>query len=266
MSTTRVNAAELERLRDEVTERDLAVLRSLELLHLATGQMLLRLHWPSASDADARAARRTLKRLVDWRLVARLERRLGGLGRGSDSYTYALDVAGQRLLHLGGTPRRPHLPGQPMWRHVLLVSEVYTRLVEGTRGTERSLTVWQSEPSSWRRYGGAYNEPLVLKPDAFAQIEGGGYADVSFVEADTGSQSTSVIRAKAEAYRRYSSTGIEQAAQGGVFPRVVFVTTTDARRQRLVDVLGTQPAEAWRLFRVGTVDETAALLDPEVTP
>jgi hypothetical protein len=103
----------------------------------------------------------------------------------------------------------------------------------------------------------------VLKPDAFAQIEGGGYADVSFVEADTGSQSTSVIRAKAEAYRRYAATGIEQAAQGGVFPQVVFVTTTDARRQRLVDVLGTHPAETWGLFRVGTVDETAVLFDPE---
>jgi hypothetical protein len=266
MSGQRVSRVRLERLSTELTGRDWAIVEMLGRVHLATGSQIGRVHWPDASPAAERAARRTLKRLTDWRVLARLERRMGGLGRGSVSWTYALDVAGQRLAGRLDGARRPHLPRPSMWAHAVTVSEVYTRLSEALRQSPAFLGAWQGEPQSWRRYAGQYGEPQIIKPDAAVRIDGQDYADLFFLEIDTGSQSRTVVARKLAAYRAYAATGAEQAAEG-VFPKVMLLTTTAERHAVLVDVLGGQPPESWPLFAAGTVDDTGRLLLlPEVTP
>ncbi len=261
MSTTcRISYERLTRLEGELTQRDRAILETVARLHLVTGQHLLRVHWPEPSPADERAARRTLQRLTRWRVLARLERRMGGLGRGSTSWTYALDVAGQRLMAAGGRDaRRPHLPRPAMWQHALTVSEVYTRLVEATRGTQQRLSRWQGEPDSWRRFAGPYGEPLLVKPDAYVEVTGPDFADLYFLEIDTGSQSRPVIRRKLDAYRRYAASGIEQATEG-VFPRVVFLTPEADRHALLIDLLGELPSDVWPLFTAGLVSDSGRML------
>jgi len=265
MSTRRISHERLQHLAAELPPRDRSILQMVATLHLVTGSQLVRVHWPAASDADLRAARRTLLRLAQWRVLARLDRRLGGLGRGSDSWTYAVDTAGQRLLASESrtVARRPHLPRPAFWAHALTASEVYTRLVEATRGTPRSLTQWQGEPEAWRRFAGPYGEQLLLKPDAFVELDDASFTDLYLVEIDTGSQSRPVIRAKLNSYLKYAASGQEQAAQGGVFPRVVFLTTTLPRHGLLVDLLGELPPEHWPLFAVGLVADAPRLLGGE---
>lgn len=260
MKATRINLSGLEGLERELDERDRAVIDMLGRLKLSTGNQLRRAHWPSDTPAHRRATRRTLQRLTDWRVIARLDRRLGGLGRGSDSYTYALDVAGQRLLR-GNGGRRPRLPRPAMWTHALAVTEVYVRLVEALRDTDAALAEWQGEPDSWRRFSGAAGEQLVIKPDAGVRIQGRGYSDAFFIEVDTGSQSRTVIKQKLAAYRRYAASGAEQIA-AGVFPQVVFLTTSPERHAVLIDVVGAEPPDSWPLFAVGLVADCAALLLP----
>ncbi len=262
MSTRRISHERLQTIASELTARDRAIVETVARLHLVTGSQLVRLHWPDASDADLRAARRTLVRLTRWRVLARLERRLGGLGRGSTSWTYALDTAGQRLLadERGTAARRPHLPRPAQWQHALTVSEVYTLLAEATHGTAATIARWDGEPSSWRRYTGPFGEPLLLKPDAFVELDHPNFSDLFFLEIDTGSQSRPVIRSKLDAYRRYAASGIEQAAQGGVFPRVYFLTTSEQRHDVLVDLLGELDPELWPLFGAGLVPDAARLL------
>jgi len=136
------------------------------------------------------------------------------------------------------------------------------RVVEGLRGTAARLGTWQGEPESWRRFAGPYGEPLVLKPDAFVRIDGPDYADLFFCEIDTGSQSRTIIRTKFENYRRYAGTGTEQAAEG-VFPQVVFLTTSAARLELLDDLVRALPPEARRLFVVGLVCQAGRLLAAE---
>ncbi len=46
----------------------------------------------------ARIARRVLARLTELGVLARLERRIGGLRAGSSGYVYYLGPAGQRLV------------------------------------------------------------------------------------------------------------------------------------------------------------------------
>jgi len=260
MSARRISAERLAVRAAQLDERDQAVLAMLAAVKLATGTQLRRAVSGDNSLAGQRAARRQLARLVRWRMIGRLERRQGGPGAGSDSWTYGLDTAGQRLLVPGRSGRRPHLPRPASWQHVLVGAEIYTRLVEALRGGQRHLQCWQGEPAAWRDYVTGYGERQRLKPDAFTLVSGGGYEDVSFLEVDIGTQSRPVIRQKLYAYQRYAATGEEQRRLDGVFPRVVFITTTLARHAVLVDLLGELPADAWRLFAVGLVDDAARLL------
>ena len=147
-----------------------------------------------------------------------------------------------------------------MWQHALLGAEIYTRLVEAIRGSDRELALWQGEPDCWRDYPGPYGEQVRLKPDAFVIVSGPDYEDMAFVEFDTGSQSRTVMRAKLEAYRRYRASGQEQGVQDGVFPLVVIVTSSPERQAMLLDLLTYLPTEDWQLFKVGQLTDAARLL------
>jgi hypothetical protein len=211
----RVSRQRLMVLRSQLTERDWAMVTMLTAVKLANGNQLRRATLGDESPAGERAARRQLARLAEWRVVARLERRQGGLGRGSDAWTYALGPTGLRLVGDVTRARQPQLPGETMWAHALLGAEIYTRLMEAIRGTDRNLAVWQGEPNCWRDYPGPYGESQRLKPDAFVIVSAPDYEDVAFVEFDTGSQSRTVMRAKLDAYRRYAASGQEQGARTG---------------------------------------------------
>jgi hypothetical protein len=256
----RVTWQRLALIRGQLTERDWAVMAVLAAVKLASGTQLRRTTSGDNSPAGQRAARRQLARLVEWRVVERLERRQGGLGRGSDSWTYALGPTGLRLSGDGSRARRPSLPSEPMWRHALMGAEIYTRLMEATRGSDRELALWQGEPDCWRDYPGAYGEQVRLKPDAFVIVSGLDYEDMAFVEVDTGSQSRAVMRAKIEAYRRYRASGQEQGVHDGVFPLVVIVTTSPERQAMLLDLLTFVPTEDWGLFAVCQLADAPRLL------
>jgi Replication-relaxation len=159
----RVSRQRLAVVRSELTERDFGVMAMLAAVKLANGNQLRRATLGDDSPAGQRAGRRQLARLAEWRVVARLDRRQGGLGRGSDAWTYALGPTGLRLSGDGGRARQPQLPSPPMWTHALLGAEIYARLMEATR-TERQLAVWQGEPNCWRDYPGPYGESTRLSP------------------------------------------------------------------------------------------------------
>jgi hypothetical protein len=257
MSARRVSAERLTAMARELNETDRAMVAMLAAVKIASGNQLRRVATGDNSLAGQRAARRQLARLVRWRVIARLERRQGGLGRGSDSWTYALDTAGQRFFDQTG-PRRPQTPGRPMWAHALGGAEVYARLAEHVRTSGQSFG-WQGEPQCWRTFGGAVGQSIKLKPDAFVTVAAPDFVDLAFVEIDMGSQSRTVIRAKLDAYRRYAATGAEQQTHH-VFPLLVFVTTSPDRHALLVDLIGELPTDVWRLFAVGLPDDAVRLL------
>lgn len=243
----------------QLSERDHEIVAMLGRVRIASGNQLRRAVFERSDDASRRAARRELARLVSWRVVERLERRQGGLGSGSESWTYALGPVGQRLAGAKRT-RRAHLPGQTMWLHALAGAELYVQLVEAVRGTDRTVRSWQGEPECWRDFGGAYGERQTLKPDAAVEVGGAGFVDDSFVEIDMASQSTAVIRRKLAAYQAYAATGQEQAVRGGVFPRVVFVVPTSARAAVIRGVIDEAAPNVARLFAAATTDEAVDLL------
>jgi Replication-relaxation len=243
-----IDSTRLTHLTDEVTDREFDILRSLERLRLASGRQLERLHF--RPDVD-RNRRRVLQSLSDRRLVARLDRTVGGKRSGSAGYVYSLDIAGRRLLSRleGRAVRRPSTPGASFVRHILAVSELYVQLVEAERRGETELLDFQAEPAAWRRYPGRGGGTAVCKPDAYVRLGSGEYEDSWFVEVDRGTENTSRLTGKLDAYRAYWSSGQEQARRG-IFPRVLWLVPDDRRYQVVVDTCGRQPADSWALHRV----------------
>lgn len=261
----RVSEARVAQLSEQLSPRELALIETLDNVRLATALQLERIHFREGTPlANARQCRRTLKRLADLRVLARLDRRVGGVRAGSAGYIYALDVAGQRLASASGPAggirlRRPWTPGGPFVRHAFGVTELYTRLREANRASELDLLEFWAEPLCWRRFTGVGGGQVVLKPDAFARVGVDKYEHASFIEVDRATQSGPTVANKLTVYRRYWQTGREQE-RFGLFPRVVILVPSEVRRRALVEVCAKQPADSWPLFRVAHFDDAAGVL------
>jgi hypothetical protein len=273
---SRVSSTRLLQLASELGERERAIVAVVAKLRLVSHAQLAALLAPwdgqasslLSSASAARATRRTLAQLNGLGVLARLERRVGGVRAGSAGYVYYLGPVGQRLMAYWdgrGLVRgrfRPE-PGGRYVRHRLAVSELYVQLEFADRGGELELLAFDAEPDCWRRYLDGFGGTVLLKPDAFVRIGIGAYEERCFVEVDLGTESRSVIAAKARTYLDYFHAGIEQAAHG-VFPRVLLLTSSEARRTALVDVVARLPAEHWALFRITTLDRAVEFISGPV--
>jgi Replication-relaxation len=255
-------------LDERLSQRDLAVVAAVAELRHLTARQLERWHYPGATPlARARAARRGLERLTRLGVLARLERRVGGVRAGSAGYVYGLDLAGQRLAAAygwlaPGRARRLRESGHAFIRHTLAVAEVHIRLIEAERGGALELLERESEPTCWRPYVGAGGAGQTLKPDAFAVV-GAGEDELSwFLEVDRGTESAATIERKLAAYLAYWRSG-QEAARRGVHPRTLWLAPDARRIGQLASAAGRLPAETWPLFRVAAFDGLIPALTDE---
>jgi len=177
-----------------------------------------------------------MNKLQGYGVVTSLERRIGGVRAGSNSYVWTLTESGAALLHLGDENhthrKRTHEPSLYFVRHTLEVAEVYIQLVEICKQHGLKLVKTELEPSCWRSHTGADGKPATLKPDAFAVVDGGKYEDSFFIEVDLATESPVIVLDKCRRYVHYSRTGIEQK-EHGVFPLVVWLVYTPNRKAKL---------------------------------
>jgi hypothetical protein len=99
--SSRVSNLQLTHLSSRLSRLDITILHLISEVRIATGNQLRRRFWPdgeATKESRARMARRTLRRLTDWRLLEVLPRRTGGVRAGSDGFTFYLGSAGRRLL------------------------------------------------------------------------------------------------------------------------------------------------------------------------
>ncbi len=272
---TRLSRKGLLLLADDLSTRDQEIVELVGRFGVVSGKQVERLFFASGSEAasNARLARRSLARLTDRRVLIRLERRIGGVRAGSAGTVYRLGAVGDRLVRLwrgeGGRGRTSQEPGRLFVRHGLAITETYARLREAERGGALELFAFDPEPASWRPFAGAGGRQ-VLKPDAFTHLGLREYEDRYFIEIDCGTEGRGALAAKCRTYLAYFRAGVEQAERG-VFPRIVWITTTERRVSLIVDVCASLPATAWRLFAVTTPEGARDLflgtLDPAaVTP
>lgn len=251
-----VTARRVAEVASNLTAIDQLLLSTVARLNVASGNQLRHLAYPDTATGK-RLTRKDLSRLTELRVLARLDRRVGGVRAGSDGYVYALDVIGQRLTRPGRRRYRPPwTPGPHQVAHALAVSQLYVDL-KASEGPAVTLARFDAEPAAWRSYAGPGGGRLTLKPDAFAVLEADEFEDHFFIEVDRATESTTRIATKAKAYVRYWQSGREQA-EAGLFPRVLWVVPTEKRADRLTETLAGLPPEHWQLFAVTTAEGAEA--------
>lgn len=257
----RLTAVHLPCLRAALTDRDHSLLVVVAQLRLISGRQVQRLFFTDGSAlANTRRANRCLHRLVAGDFLTRLDRRIGGLGGGSDGALYGLGLAGRHLLRQDGKPRRGPMPSDRFVRHTLALAEVYTALREAERRGELDLLAFAAEPDCWRPHLDATGRRAVLKPDAAVVLGVGDWEQHAFVEADLGTVSVGTLGQQLRAYVSYCATGIEQG-QSGVFPQVVWLTTSTKRADVLSTVIRRQvPPSLHGLFQVAPFEQAVPVL------
>ena len=248
--TTRVRSGHLAWLADRLGARDQAVMATLNQVQLATGHDLERLHFADLAEGRSRVVSRsrTLARLVRWRVLMALPRRVGGTGQGSTVTVYALDTAGIRLLHEqyrhdpAVRVRRPGVPGERFVKHVLATTGLYVDLVEADRAGRLVLREFRAEPR-WPDGLGSW-----LRPDAYAVVSRAGVDQLWWVEVDLATESLPTIRRKLRAYVDFWQRG--GLGPRGVMPRVLVTVPSERRAADICDERRTLGPLAGELVRV----------------
>jgi hypothetical protein len=245
----RVRTSHVAWVAERLSERDRAIIGSVARLRLATSVQLERLHFHDlAASARARVRRRVLARLVTWRVLMTMPRRIGGIRAGSSGLVFALDSAGQHLSIAGtGSARRPREPSLALLGHTLAVSELYVALVELSQRTGGfQVSDYQTEPACWHANGfGGW-----LKPDAYLKLSTEQFDDYWWIEADKGTEHLPTIRRKLQTYLDHVHSG--GSGPEGITPRVLVMVPGEERWAALAELVRHLPDPAGKLLHVAT--------------
>ncbi len=263
-SLSYLTASRLHLTRQAMSDLDWQLLAFVHDGRFASGAQLIRTFWntDNAQSAPARAGRRALKRLTDWRVLQTLPRSISGM-RGSAGLIYYTGRAGVRLLAARGIHGpRVEIPGTLHLAHTLATTEFALRLREADRDGELELIEVEQEPVCWRSYTAALGARRLLKPDLFIRIGAGREEDRWMVEVDLGSESGRTIARKAALYAQHYRSHAEQH-EHGVYPRVLWTVPDAHRAEQIESVLGRTPQQVRRLFTVSAFDEAVGYLAVE---
>lgn len=255
-----MNARLTTTIATQLSDRDQAILASLEQFRLLNTRQIQRLHFADHKSelAAARAAARVMQRLESLGMVSSLERRIGGIRKGSASHIWQLAATGERFLRAtrGQAQRRRFMePGLTFVNHTLAVNDIAVGLLEASHNIEGfAVEELVTEPKNWRSYLGPHGETRWLKPDLYVvtvhQDDEGEYEEHTFLEIDLGTEHLPRIQAKCRMYAAYQATGAYQAAHG-LFPAVVWLTTPNpARKAALRAAVAATKGLPGGLFRV----------------
>lgn len=251
-----------------LSDRDCDILDLVADHRFLRADQIRRLHFADlgTEPARARACSRVLRRLAAAKLIRLVERRVGGVKRGSAAGVWCLGPVGYRVMkRVRVRVTRPHEFGRPEFlEHTLAIAEARVRLVEASRAGQFELAKVQLEPDAWRGFPGPLGAPLSLRPDIFVITAAGDYETHWFVEIDRGTESMPRITKKCARYQAHFQSGIEQATHG-VYPVVQWVVPDRRRAESVRRVIDEDQNLESQIFRVVIEDEFIAEITAETT-
>jgi hypothetical protein len=255
----RVRESHVSWVEQRLGDRDQAILQTLALTRLASGIQLERLHFNHNAPMSRGSVRRdVLSRLVAWRVLTTLPRRVGGTRAGSGGLVYALDSAGWQLVRSGDwdggrSIRRVGKPSDRFVKHILGVTELYVVLTELSRTGACKVVMFQAEPYCWWPNG----RDGLLKPDALVVVALQ-VTNVWWLEHDRDNEDLPTIRRKLLAYLDYARRG--QRGPYNAIPLVLLSVPDEARRSAIDGVIRSLPEPASKLFFVEVTEQASAFL------
>jgi hypothetical protein len=254
---SRISSRQLDLIASDLTDVDQKLLQFVADQRIASGHQLRRRFLASS---DGRAVRRLLLRLIEWKVLERLPRRMGGIRSGSDGFLYVLGTAGARVLARGGRKlRRLEAPGDRYINHTLAITELVVRLHEAVLRRELDLLALEAEPACWRLFTGPAGTQITIKSDLYVCLGAGQYQDRWFIEVDLATEARGTLQAKANRYLAHLRSG----AEGRVYPRVLWVVPNQHRLEQIHNALQVLPAEHRRLFAYVSFEEAVELVATE---
>jgi hypothetical protein len=264
----RTRTADIAAIEAELSDRDHAILHSVAEHHFLTIRQIEALHFAEHRPiSGGRIARRVLARLRDLRLLAALDRRIGGMNAGSYGMVHYIDLVGDQVLHgLAARARRYDEPSQRFLHHQLAIADTKISLITADRSHAIDLVECVVEPASWRRYTSVGGARLTVKPDLYAETAAGDdLVRAWFIEVDRSTEHLPTLLKKCRDYEAYRQTGIEQDRHGA-FPLVVWSIThpdpakAERRRQALADAIAADRTLTAGLFRIVAPDALLPLI------
>jgi hypothetical protein len=255
----------VDELRSQFDSRDLAVLADIHRFRLLSTRQIQRLHFSkpgmhASIQGATRAAHRVLHRLQEAKLVAPLERRIGGAERGSAGSLWQVESRGAAVLKLGAEEPKRYRTREPssalFIRHTVAIAEVALLVTEYTQAKALDLLSLETEPTAWRTFLGRHGQTESLRPDLYVIAANSDFEQHTCVEIDQATEHAPQILRKCHVYARYAAFGAAEK-QSGVIPRVVWVTTNDARRRFLLRIIAGDPNLPEEMFSVATTDQAA---------
>lgn len=255
--STTGNAAGLTRVLRSLTltcmlllDRDRQIVMSIGRFRQLAAAHIQALHFSELKSSEM--LYRALRRLVERKYLARIERRMvGGTGAGSGQYVYQLGREGWKLYG----HERKYWPFRAVDYHTLGIADAYIELLQREQSGTIEILGYQTEPESWRAIGGAD-----LRPDLFVDIglPHKGERVKLWLEIDMGTERQTKIKEKLASYwHAYKNSTQEELP---TFPRVVFLAPDDMRARELRYIIEHGPKDAQKLFLVSTVAHYGALL------
>lgn len=259
-----VHADRLPLLGQQLSVRQWGILDSLNVHAFLTADHLRRLHFTdhATESAASRICRRVLQRMAEQRLIEHLDRRIGGIRAGSNSFVWRIGLIGDRLLRArdgDGIRARRKEPSAYYLDHRLAVAEVDVQLREADRAGQLELFSVETEPTNWRLYLGGQGSREILKPDLYAVTASAEFEDSWFIEVDRGTESIPTLIRKCAQYEAYRRTGGEQRDRG-IFPYVVWQLPNQARVAKLTAAIRAARTLDERLYRLTTPDRLLPLI------
>ena len=260
---------QLTEIFEQLTNREIEILTLLTVAKWMTTDQIRRQFFSKIPNelSAKRAASRTLKKLEEAKLIAKLPRRIGGYVKenygGSAPSVWRLTERGYKLLrlkHTGWSPSRKHrIAGKPLFlEHDLGISETATQFRELEKAQEITQLEISWEPTCWRSFMNA-GEPVTLKPDLYVRFVNGGYEESYFLEIDRATEPMQRIFEKCQSYVSYFNTGIEEKTTG-LTPYIVWLVPDEKRRTEMEKLFREKMPEASVLFQVIMEKELTTLI------
>jgi hypothetical protein len=264
-SQRRHSRGQAERIGRGLSDRDRAILASLQAHHFLTTEQLQRFHFAehATSAAAARICRRVLHRLHQLHVIDHLERRVGGVRAGSASYVWRVGLVGDQLLRLRAGGDQPRLrrkePSLRYLEHCLAIADCHLMLRDLATANRIELLGVDTEPDCWRSYLALSGSRDTLKPDLYAVTAAGDYEDHWYIEVDRATESLPTLLRKCGQYEDYRRTGTEQHLRG-IFPLVVWIVPDQARTAKLAGAITASRSLDSGLYRICTSADFAEVI------
>jgi hypothetical protein len=184
-----------------------------------------------AGNASGTPCDRALKRLVEHKFLARIERRtVGGGHGGSGQYVYQLGRAGWDAVGREGR----YYASTAVNYHSLAIADVFVSLKQAEQAGWLSVLTYATEPDCWATIAG-----YEVKPDLFVDMSVNGRNIAHWLEVDLGTERQAHIKAKCDRY--WHAFQRADGSEWPVFPLVVFLVADEARKREIQSVIDRMP-------------------------